>query len=158
MSSVRYWHPTSLIVAVVIFLGLGPFVLAAVFAVVNAFAPKPMPAVAFFIPLMWWIAVFTAPEVWKITVLPTLLAAVFLWGGLGFVRGRFPAAARTRLRAVVACVGIGAVVSFLSWQVINLAFDQSLLPAWGLPIIVLVVVPTGAIVSGFVGLAARPAP
>ena len=158
MAATRYFHPTSLTVAVLIFVGLGPFALAVVFYVANAFAPKPVPAFAFFIPFMWWMAVFTAPEVWKITVLPTLLGAVFLWGGLGFIRGRFPAAASTRFRAALTCLGLGAVASFLSWQVITLAFDQSLLPAWGLPLILLVVVPTGAIVSGFVGLAARPAP
>ena len=158
MTATRYFHPTSLIASVLIFVVLGPFVLAVVFAVVNAFAPNPMPAAAFFIPFMWWIAVFTAPEVWKITVLPTLLAALFLWGGLGFIRGRCPAAACTRFRALFTCVGLGAIVSLLSWQVISLAFDQSLVPGWGLPIILLVVVPTGAIVGGFVGLAARPAP
>jgi hypothetical protein len=158
MPSPKIFAPTSLLGALFVFLIIAPVVLAAVFAVVTTFAPRPFPEAAFWIPFMWWVSIFTHPETWRLTIIPTATAAVLLWAALGLVRARCPWATSTRLRMIITSTIFAAVLSLVSWELVNLSFDGASLPQWGLSIVLAVVVPTGAFLGAFLGLISELAP
>jgi hypothetical protein len=143
--------PTGIVAVVLVFLVGGPFVLAAVFAVMTLFSSTPIPQAAPMIPLMWWASVLVAPEHLRITLIPTFIAAVLMWSALRVMLAQFPGLIASPGRMVAACAVIGGLTSLVSWEIVSLLFDGVLLSDLAWYIVRTFVMPTGIVLGTFVG-------